>query len=454
MYIDHLIRNMELLSENDAIIFKDKIYSYRDILLQVKIWESILKEHKIDKGKVVSIIGDYSPEAITIIIALIRNQNIIVPLSPSMGINLSEYYDTSYTQYIITLSENHKYDIIEKTTTPQENQILRTLIVQNHAGLILFTSGSTGKPKAVVHDFEKLLSKYKNSNKSYRTLCFMLFDHIAGIDSYFYCLFSGGTAIYPVSRSPSAICQLIEKYRVEVLPTSPTFLNLLLISEEYNKYNLSSLKIITFGSERMHKTLLERIENVFSGVKLIQKYGVTELGSPPSKTRPDDSTWIKIDSEKFLTKIIDGILYIKTDTAMLGYLNAPSPFTEDGWYNTGDSVKVDGEYLHIFGRESEIINVGGKKVYPAEVEEVVQEMSNVDEVVVYREKNLIMGEIVCARISLIKEEDSKLFSRRLKKFCKDRLENYKIPVRIEITDKKLHNIRYKKIRQTVDKMDH
>ncbi|RJP80131.1 MAG: long-chain fatty acid--CoA ligase [Desulfobacteraceae bacterium] len=449
MHIDRLIKNMELISKQEAIIFQDKIYYYKDILNQIEVWEQRLKLHNIEKGKVVSIISDYSPEAISVIIALIRNQNIIVPLSPSTEVQSSDFHNISYTQHIIELLGDHRYQIEKKDSTPANNLILRNLIENKHAGLILFTSGSSGKPKAVVHDFEKLLIKFQHSKKNYRTLCFMLFDHIAGIDSYFYCLFSGGMAIYPVSRNPAAICKLIEKHKVEVLPTSPTFLNLLLISEEYKKYDLSSLEIITFGSERMHSLLLDKIKNVFPGVKLIQKYGVTELGSPPSKTKPEDSTWIKIDSDQFQTRIIDDILYIKTETAMLGYLNAPSPFTADGWYNTGDTVIVDGEYLQIIGRKSEIINVGGEKVYPAEVEEIIQSLSNVDEVVVYGEKNVIMGQIVCAKVTLLEEEDSSQFSKRLKKYCKDKLEPYKIPVKIKITKNKLHNTRFKKIRQPI-----
>ncbi len=67
---------------------------------------------------------------------------------------------------------------------------------------------------------------------------------------------------------------------------------------------------------------------------------------------------------------------------MLGYLNAPSPFTEDGWFMTGDRVDVDGEYIRFLGRDSGIINVGGQKVYPAEIESVIGALENIDEVAI------------------------------------------------------------------------
>ena len=97
---------------------------------------------------------------------------------------------------------------------------------------------------------------------------------------------------------------------------------------------------------------------------------------------------------------------------MLGYLNAPSPFTDDGWFNTGDKVEVDGDYFRILGRQSEIINVGGQKVYPAQVESVVQEMPEVAEVSVYGEKNAIMGQIVCAAIRLREPRDARAVPSR------------------------------------------
>jgi long-chain acyl-CoA synthetase len=443
--IDFLIKKFKKCLNDEAIIFDDKIYHYSDILTLIDGWTEIIKNNKIAPGMVIAITGDYSPDAIAVIIALIVNKNIIVPLSTLAEVHYDEYFNTSQTQYVINLS-GQNYSIIKKNGVPRNNKILNKLIELSHPGLILFTSGSSGKPKAVLHDFDKLMSKYIQPSKKHRTLCFLMFDHIAGIDTYFYCLFSGGTIIFPVSRNPGNICQLIEEHKVEVLPTSPTFLNLLLISEAYKKYDLSALKIITFGSERIPKSLLNRLEEIFDSVRLIQKYGVTELGSPPSKTRKENSTWIKIDSKQFKTKIINNILHIKSETAMIGYLNAPNPFTEDGWFNTGDSVDMDGEYIRIIGRSSEIINVGGEKVYPSEVESIIQEIRNVAEASVYGERNLITGEIVCTKVRLITDEDPKEFIRRLKKYCRDHLETYKIPVKVDITNDELYNNRYKKIK--------
>jgi acyl-CoA synthetase (AMP-forming)/AMP-acid ligase II len=445
MNIIRLIEKIKLWKENEAIICNGEIFKYDWMLERLEFWDKKIKKYGIKSGSVVAIIGDYSPEVTVLLISLIKNNNIVVPLTYLFRTNFEELLDIPNVKYIFKFDEKDNFRF-EIRNINQTHKLIKKLKVKGRPGLILFSSGTTGEPKVIVHDFEKLLTKHRSANKRLRTLAFLMFDHIAGIDTLFYVLFSGGTLIFSKERSVNCICDLIEKYKVEVLPTSPTFLNLLVISKEYKNYDLTSLKIITFGSEVMPKYLLEKLKSIFCNVKIIQKYGISELGSPPSKSKNDNLLWIKMDSDQFRVKIVDGILFVKAETAMLGYLNAPNPFTYDGWFNTGDKVEVDGEYLKILGRESDIINVGGEKVYPAEVENIIGEIHNVAEVAVYGEKNQIMGNIVCARIKLLKEEDKKIFIRRLKKYCSSKLEIYKVPVKVKITVDKLYSTRFKKKR--------
>src|SRR5207237_6425767 len=113
-------------------------------------------------------------------------------------------------------------------------------------------------------------------------------------------------------------------------------------------------------------------------------------------------------------------LQIKAKSTMLDYRNEPSPITANGWFNTGDKVEVDGEYFRILGRQSEIINVGRQKVYPAEVESVLQEMPEIAEVSVYGEKNAIVGEIVCAAVRLRKPRGARDLQCDLIRVCRRR----------------------------------
>jgi acyl-coenzyme A synthetase/AMP-(fatty) acid ligase len=133
---------------------------------------------------------------------------------------------------------------------------------------------------------------------------------------------------------------------------------------------------------------------------------------------------------------------------MLGYLNAPSPFDADGFYDTGDTVERDGEWLRIIGRESEIINVGGSKVFPAEVESVLLELDNVADVAVHGEPSPITGRIVAATVRLVRPEPPGEFKQRMRQFCSSRLEPFKIPARVRIVDGPLHSHRFKRQRGT------
>jgi len=131
---------------------------------------------------------------------------------------------------------------------------------------------------------------------------------------------------------------------------------------------------------------------------------------------------------------------------MLGYLNADSPFTEDGWLRTGDAVEVDGEYFRILGRRSEMINVGGEKVYPAEVESVLQQMDGVEDALVFGEANALTGQMVVARVLLDTDEKPSAFRIRMRSLCRQRLVPFKIPQKVKVVEESLHGGRFKKLR--------
>jgi len=191
---------------------------------------------------------------------------------------------------------------------------------------------------------------------------------------------------------------------------------------------------------------LKKLHEIFPGVRLKQTYGLSEFGIMSSESRASDSLWIRVGGEDYKTKIVDGILHVRAQTAMLGYLNASSPFDAEGWFNTHDRVDVDREWIRILGRETDIINVGGQKVYPAEVESVLLEMDNVKEACVFGRPNPIMGSVVAARLSLVMEEPLSKLKKRVRSHCKERLEGFKIPAHVEIAEQIPVSDRFKKMR--------
>src|SRR5947199_8521997 len=131
---------------------------------------------------------------------------------------------------------------------------------------------------------------------------------------------------------------------------------------------------------------------------------------------------------------------------MRGYLYDPSSLTCDGSLPTGAALDVDGEYLCIGGRHSEIINVGGEKVYPAEVESVLQSMEGVKDVTVSGEANPITGQMVTAKVKLTTAETLPDFRKRMRLFCLDKLPTFKIPQKVVLVTEAMHGERFKNLR--------
>jgi len=440
-----LINKMKYWEKEPSLIWQDKIFTYKDILTEVNSWMNKLDDLPLIYRQVVGLEGNYSPKICSLLLALIQRRSIIVPMTKITNIRKQEYLKTAEVQslFMFDSRDNWRY---ERYNVEVKNPLTRQLLSISSPGLVLFTSGSTGKSKAALHDLPKLLEKFKKPRRRLTTINFLLFDHIGGLNTLFYTLSNGGTIVIPPDYYPDNVCKLIEKYKVELLPTTPTFLNLLLLSEAYKRYNLSSLKLITYGTEVMPESLIRRLHQAFPRIQLLQTYGLSELGILRSKSKSSDSLWVKVGGEGFETKVIDGLLWIKAHSAMVGYLNASYPFDENGWMNTGDFVEKKGEFFRFLGRQSEIINVAGQKVYPAEVESVLLEMDNVSEGVVRGEPNPITGNIVVAEVSLKKPEELSHLKKRMREFCKNRLERFKIPVKVEIREKIQHTERFKKVR--------
>ena len=448
MFLDFFISVWHEHLTADAIVWNNEAYSYEWLLNRVGFWSEWLITEGVESGQVVVIQGDFSPNSIALLFALVKRGCIVIPLSRRHP-HQAQLIQTAEAEVSIEISGDDAASMA-RLGRVASHPLYARLRALGHPGLVLFSSGSSGEPKAALHDMVPLLQKFRVRREPLRTVSFLLYDHIGGVNTLLHTVANHGCLITIQDRTPDDVLRVVEQQRVELLPTSPTFLNLVLISEAYKRYDLSSLRTITYGTEPMPEQTLHRLHELLPHVQLKQTYGLSELGILRAKSKDSNSLWVKIGGEGFQTRVVDGILQIKAESAMLGYLNAPSPFTEDGWFNTGDAVELNGEYLKILGRQSEIINVGGEKVYPAEIENVIQELTAIGEVTVYGEPNPITGNIVCARITPAAEfsdDQYKQLITEVKRHCRQRLETYKVPVRVTFTTQLQHTDRYKKARR-------
>jgi long-chain acyl-CoA synthetase len=431
----------------EAMIWRGQHVTYGALLELVTQARGRLDAANLAHGHVVSIEADYSPGAVAMLLALIERAAVVVPLTAAVQNQRDEFLQIAEVQERVVIDDQDSWRV-DATGVVPVNPLTTQLTSTGHPGLVLFSSGSTGKSKAALHNLSALLEKFKVRRHTLRSLTFLLLDHIGGQNTLYYVLSNGGTVISIEKRDPDTVCATIEKYKVELLPTSPTFINLLLISEAYKRYDLSSLKRITYGTEVMPESTLKRLHEIFPKIELLQTYGLSELGILRSKSRDSSSLWVKVGGEGFETKIVDSILHIRAKSAMLGYLNHASPFDAEGWFNTGDMVQVDGEWIRLLGRQSEMINVGGEKVYPAEVESVLLQMPNVRDVSVTGEKNAITGNMVVARFNLATDEPLADFKKRVRAYCRGHLAPFKMPAKIEIVSDEQYSARYKKMRRS------
>lgn len=335
---------------------KDKI-SLRDIL------EAPLPADDLRPGDVAAIIGDFDAKSIATLINLVDRGLTVMPLTEASSAQ-HEYF--LQAGCVAGVFQNGKF---ERLAMPaDESPLLTKLKDQGHAGLILFTSGTTGRPKAILHDFTRFLARFSTPRNAFRTINFLLFDHIGGLNTLFHTIYNNGLVIRPKERSPEAICQQISAHNVELLPATPTFLRMLAMGGLLDPASMPSLRLITYGTERMDQSTLDMVALALPEVDLRQTYGMSELGIMRARTRKRDELWIQFGGDGVECRIEAGEVLLKSPNRMLGYLNAPSPFDDEGWYATKDLVEQDGPWLRFIGRKDGIINVGGLKVFPAEVE--------------------------------------------------------------------------------------
>lgn len=439
-----LIEKFLSFGKKECLIINDDNYDYYSLVNEINQYEELLSLSQISSGMVVSVEGKNSLSLLGLIFALHLNKNIIVPINVDSDAKRIEHQKIAGVEFAINV-DNGK-GIYRTGLADKKPELYKKLIEKFSSGLVLFSSGTTGSPKAIVLDFSKMLLKLRDVNKPNRTLSFLTYDHIGGINTIIHTFCSGGCIIFPKNRKVDTILKCIEKWKVEVLPTTPTFINMLLLSNNFSKYDLSSLRLVTYGTEAMSPIVLKKITEKLQKVNFKQTYGLSEVGILSTKSKNNSELWLKIGGKGFDYKIVDGVLWIKSDYAMLGYLNADAPFDSEGYFNTQDMVEVDGEYIRILGRKSEIINVGGEKVYPVEIESVLGQVQGVLDAVIWGVKNPIMGMGIKALIKYSPELEENTIKQRVTEYANKHLESFKRPLLYTFIIDDLHSSRFKKMR--------
>ena len=413
------------------LIHSDGEISFNEVSEQITVNLSIVKS-----GDVVALVGDFDPKSILTLIQLLDKNIILVPLTKDTKPQHEYFFKTAMVDVIIETNS------IKRLEHNQKHNLIEQIRIKKHSGLVLFSTGTTGRPKAILHDLTLFMKRFETPRPTLKTMSFLLFDHIGGLNTLLHTLFNKGTVIAPNSRNVDDVLSACKEHKIEVLPTTPTFLRMMLMSGLIPESVPKSLRIITYGTERMDEPTLESLCKLLPNIDFRQTFGMSELGILRVKSKARNSLFMKVGGEGIETRVVDNVLEIRSQTRMLGYLNAESPFDDNGWYNTKDIVEERDGYYKVTGRISEVINVGGLKFMPSELERVVLQFEGIELAKAEGKPNPITGQHV--ELVLQAKKKYNIDQSKLKVFLKDNLPIHMMPMRIKMSNIKVGH-RLKKI---------
>lgn len=300
--------------------------------------------------------------------------------------------------------------------------------------LILKTGGTTGEPRHVVHSLRTFLAPYSLKERPpCRLLVLYAADHIAGLDAFFQALHRGSTLVIPPDMTPGSLAATIEKESVQVLPATPTFLQFLLLSGELDGRDLSRVTTIPHGAEPMPAALRKRVAQAFPNARLLQRFGMTELGALPVRADPDCPEAMFLDDSSCRWKVEGGELLIQSPTRMLGTLEDGPLDPGNAWHRTGDlAEETPHGSIRVLGRREALINIGGAKVVPEVVESMILEQAGVRDAAVHAIPNPLTGQALCARVIFDGEPDPRGLLKSLRQAARQKgLSLAHVPTRIE-----------------------
>ena len=388
------------------LVNDDKDYTYADLLLslnQATEYRPLLKT------------DDVYIYFVNLISALIANQPVVLldsDLNPS-EINGLATSDVNKPQAIAPHSFVTMEDVVEA-------------IQRSSSEITIFTSGTTGQPKKVVHTIDTLTRSVRLGKQYKGQVWAYAYNptHMAGLQVFFQVFENLSTLVNVFNKQKTEVYELIEKHRITHVSATPTFYRLLLPFERA----YDSVVRVTLGGEKSDQRLYDSIVKIFPSAKINNVYASTEAGSLFA-AKGDCFQIPKEHRDKFA--IVDDELLIHKSL-----LGRSENFSFDGdYYHSGDLIEWVDKAAGLFrfkSRKNELINVGGYKVNPGEVENALLSIDGIKQAYVYGKPNSVLGNVLCADIQL--EAGSELTNVDIRKALSSQLQEFKIPRRIKFVE--------------------
>ena len=328
----------------------------------------------------------------------------------------------------------------------------RDVIGEDDPFCILYTSGTTGRPKGAI--LSNLGAVHSSLNYHYglgltaadRMVLAVPAAHVTGLIAIVTAILGvGGCLIMMPYFKARLFLELVERERATATLMVPAMYNLCLLDPDFDRFDLSSWKVGAFGGAPMPEATARRVKEKSPGLMLFNVYGSTETTSPVTIS-PKEARSERLDSVGKVLPTVDvrmmdddglevpvgqpGELWIAGATVIPGYWNNPeadvSAFA-GGYWKSGDIGSVDADgYVRILDRKKDMINRAGYKIYSAEVEDILSYHPSIAEVAVVGYPDPVLGERVEAFV-VVRAATS---ADELRRFCAERLSDYKVPDRI------------------------
>lgn len=482
--VDYFLENSANL-DKDFIVGPKEQLSFKDLKRFVYRLSAWIKDD-IGQEKNILLMSPNSSFFIVSYLAIIKSGNVCVPLNQNIeNDNLNYIVERAESNFIFTTEQIYtKLGLTLQLVSQKmfEGIIIDENIIPDRAddtfnkdcvAEIIFTSGSTALPKGVMLSHNNLMAntesiiKYLKLNQSDTILVVLPFFYCYGLSLLHTHLRVGGSVVLNNSFILiSSVVKDLLQYNCTGFAGVPSHFQILLRkSDSFINGKFPNLRYVTQAGGKLHDVFINEFRNHFSDIDFYIMYGQTEATARLSYLPPDmldeklgsvgrgipDTVLKVVDVEGHAVEPGDlGEIIAKGDNVMLGYYKddvLTHHTLRNGWLYTGDLATIDEDgYIFVKARKKEIIKVGGKRVSPKEVEEVILSMPQIIDCTITSIEDDILGEALKAKI--VKKTDAvDLDINKVKRYCSSKLALYKIPTVIEFVEKVQVNSAGKKVKE-------
>ncbi|MGZ2368741.1 class I adenylate-forming enzyme family protein [Ancylomarina sp. YFZ004] len=482
--VDYLFSNSSTL-EKDLVIGPKESISYRQIYQDSLRLANYLKNEQGEEQHII-LASENSVFFITAYLGILKSGNICIPIDPTIDQENLNYIIRSTESKCIFCSNIFNKLVsssgINRIDASQLDDIIRNQSIseltfsgafdQNRTAEILFTSGSTGTPKGVIISHQNIIA---NTKSIIGYLHLGIWDIMGVVLPFYYCYglsllhthIKVGASLVLINNFIflASVITNLKNYGCTGFAGVPSHFQILLKkSQTFRKTEFPKLRYVTQAGGKLHNMFIEDFINTFPEIDFFVMYGQTEATARLSYLPPDrlkekigsigksiPNVYLKVIDEKGADVKVGehGEIVAKGDNIMHAYFNdteGTESVLKNGWLHTGDIGRIDKDgYIFLESRKKEILKVGGNRVSPKEIEEVILSVPDVVDCTIIGIYDDLLGEAIKASIVLKNTSDETQMKELILRKCHEKLQIHKIPqvisfeklMRVSSTGKKI-----------------